>query len=325
VEYALLYRSSTIPRTLAIAATVVWLAAVPVAAGTSQPRADASKPKESKPAADALGTQKLPAVVALSTVPVLRVESTDKTPRVINYRAPEWVLAYCTAALAFITAALALYTYRLYRATVRLGADAKVSAEQQSTRMERSIVEANRAATAMEAVAMATTNNAMLMQTLLTKQMRAYVSVDLGVALYQDAKLRFGAGPQVINNGLTPARNVSFKVVAEIIDVAEVTDITNANITFAPIGNVVVNDMGLAPRQSFRMNTAVEHRVLEAEVEEVMKGETKRLFAWGKVTYDDVYGGSWETNFCFNYTFYKNAKGEVVVNGFYFPRHNSAT
>jgi hypothetical protein len=305
---------------LACVAAVLCFVVGPVSANVSEPLANAAKVQQSKPVPDERGTKKLPAVIGLSAAPVLRVESTDKTVRLSDYRSPEWVLAYCTATLALITAALALYTFRLYRATVGLGRDAKVSAEQQSGRMERSITEANRAAVAMEAVARATTNNATLMQTLLTKQMRAYVSVDLGQSTYQDANLRFAVRPTITNNGLTPARNVSFKVLAGIID-----GTSPETITFPPIGDLIVNDIGLAPRQSFTISAVLNHRVPDADVSTIMQGNTRKLFAWGRVTYDDVYGGSWETNFCFSYTFFTDADGKVIVNGFYFPRNNSAT
>jgi hypothetical protein len=60
-----------------------------------------------------------------------------------------------------------------------------------------------------------------------------------------------------------------------------------------------------------------------------MKGYKTRLFAWGQVTYDDVYEESHVTNFCIGYAFpkFKNAKGEsdVRITSAFFSRHNSAT
>ena len=55
-----------------------------------------------------------------------------------------------------------------------------------------------------------------------------------------------------------------------------------------------------------------------------MQGNSRRLFAWGKVTYDDVYGGSWETNFCISYWFVKVGE-EMKVFGNFYPKHNNAT
>lgn len=275
---------------------------------------------ESKAPTPQIGTQQAPAVVELSAAPVVRVEAVDKTSRPVDFASAEWILAYCTAVLAAITAVLALATYRLYRATVSLGRDAKQNAADQTTRMERSITEANRAAVAMEAVATATNHNAQLMQSLLTKQMRAYVSVDLGQPLYEDANVVFQVSPVIVNNDLTPARNLSFKVRAGVFDWGNPTP----DIVFPPVGDLIVNDIGIAPRQSFTINAMI-NRMPDADAAEIMRGVTRRLFAWGRVTYDDVYGGSWETNFCFNYAFPKGLDEKVRVQGFYYPHHNNAT
>jgi hypothetical protein len=248
----------------------------------------------------------------ISSVPTLHVESTD--------RRPEWVLAFATVILAGITGALARYTYKLYRATVSLSSDAKLTAEQQTQRMERSITEAARAATAMEGVATATTQNTTLMPTLLRKQMRAYLSVEIGGATYQDARLRFAAAPVIANNGLTPARNVRFLGLAGIIDGSNI-----ATTQFAPVGELPQSDMGIVPRQSVIINAVVPNRVPDDEVASIMAGATRRLFCWGKVTYDDVYGGSWETNFCLNYAFYTGEDQKVKINGWYYPKNNGAT
>jgi len=228
--------------------------------------------------------------------------------------------AFATAILAAITGALARYTFKLYRATVALSSDAKLSAEQQTQPKERSITEAARSATAIENVARATTENTTLMPTLLRKQMRAYLSVEVGSATYQDTNLRFGAAPIITNNGLTPARNVRFLAFADVIDGRNF-----ATTEFPPIGDLPESDMGIAPRQAFTANAIMRDRVPDEEVAGIMDGGTRRLFCWGKIKYDDVYGGSWETNFCCNYTFFRGEDQKMKVNGWFYPRHNGAT
>jgi hypothetical protein len=285
--------------------------------------------QRTKPGASELGTKSVPVAVEItniprleiSSAPTLRVESTDRTPpKPDSYWTPEWMVALATVILAAITGALARYTFKLYRATVNLSSDAKLSAEQQTQRMERSITEAARAATAMEAVAKATTENTKLVPTLLTKQMRAYLSVETGIAGYQDANNRFAAAPVITNNGLTPARNVRWLAMANVIDGR-----SPATTQFPPIGELPESDMGIAPRQTFTLNAIMPDRVPDAEVEEIKMGSPRRLFCWGKVKYDDVYGGSWETNFCVNYNFYLGEDGKTKVNGWVYPRHNGAT
>jgi len=315
-------------RLLIVAVTIAVL--LVTAEASSQPsHANSPQHEDAKPAKSALGTKGAPAAVEItnvpsleiSSVPMLRVESTDRTPRPPHsYWTPEWVLALCTAILAAITGALARYTYKLYRATVNLSSEAKLSAEEQSQRMERSIREAARAATAVEGVATAMTENTTLMPTLLRKQMRAYLSIEVGRATYQDATLRFGAAPVVTNNGLTPARNVRWTALAGIVDGRDA-----ATTQFPPIGELPESDMGVAPRQTFIINAVVSDRVPDAEIPAIMAGSTRRLYCWGKITYDDVYGGSWETNFCLNYTFYHGEDQKVGVNGWIYPRHNVGT
>jgi hypothetical protein len=60
-----------------------------------------------------------------------------------------------------------------------------------------------------------------------------------------------------------------------------------------------------------------------------MRGDKKRLFCWGTVTYDDIFGDSWQTNFCHNFIFYKDkdSAGIEVIKFFayYYRSHNSAT
>ena len=285
------------PYIVAIAALALVGSAVAAperCAGRASPTAS-SQPAPAAAPADSSelrrGTKELPEVVELSPASLVKVEAMDATKRRVDYRA-----------------------------TVGLGRKAQQTASEQTDRMERSVVEAARAATAMEGVGRATTQNAALMQSLVQKQMRAYLSVEMGAANYQDARLRFEALPRLMNNGLTPARNVSFKVLADLLDGSG-----HGDLVFPDVGELIANDVSVAPRASFTLSGAVDHRVPDAEVEAIMQGNTRRLFAWGKVTYDDVYGGSWETNFCCNYVFFRNAKGEVVVSGYYYRRHNNST
>jgi hypothetical protein len=103
------------------------------------------------------------------------------------------LVAYSTVALALVTLTLAIWTGLLWYATVRLGRDAKETSERQSGEMQRSIVEATRAATAMESVAVAaavsaraSTENAATLKEVTAKQMRAYLSVVMNGGVFQE-------------------------------------------------------------------------------------------------------------------------------------------
>ncbi|MEP7246492.1 MAG: hypothetical protein ABI885_22830, partial [Gammaproteobacteria bacterium] len=83
--------------------------------------------------------------------------------------------------------------------------------------MQRSLQIAAQSTKALEDVAEATRANTMLLQPMLAKQMRAYVAVDHGRATFQDENLRFDSAPVFTNTGFTPARNVCYSAVAEIL------------------------------------------------------------------------------------------------------------
>ena len=150
--------------------------------------------------------------------------------------------------------------------------------------------------------------------------MRAYVSVDAGQATFQDGVLRFAAIPVITNTGFTPARKLSFHAMAAMLD----TNLRD-DYTFDTFGERNIADATLSPRQSYTFNAVVRERFGDSEIESLMSGEARRLYVWGTITYDDVFGGSWETRFCFNYVFFRDEKGVVRVNSYIYRQHNSAT
>ena len=218
--------------------------------------------------------------------------------------------------IVLATIAIAWFTATLWDATAGLFFLAKTQAKD----MKISLRIADQSANAMEKVANATKNNAVLMQGILSKQMRAYLAVDIGQAVYQDQNLRFGSSPVLTNTGFTPAKNVSFRVMADVLPIK-----LPENFQFADFGEKQINDASLAPRQQFVIHGVVKNKFPDDEVQAIMEGNERRLFVWGTVTYDDVFGGSWETNFCHTYTFFKDGDGRMRPNGFYHPKHNSST
>jgi hypothetical protein len=216
------------------------------------------------------------------------------------------------------TIVLSIFTILLWGANVWLIRDARKVSDRQAKDTRDAISQQMRSADAMHEVAEATRNNAVMMSGMFHKQMRAYLTVEIGTALYQDERLRFEAKPVLTNNGLTPARNVCFRVMADILEGA------NGPPTVPRIEDLIVNDMGLAPRQQVTLSRVVANRIPENEVADVLAGTTRRLHAWGRVTYDDVFDGSWETNFYFSYFFPKSEKG-YSIGGNFSTSHNNAT
>lgn len=164
---------------------------------------------------------------------------------------------------AFATIFVAVFTFTLWSSTEQL---ANMAAEQGKA-MESSIAEAAKATEATNAIAKATRDNALLMEGILRKQMRAYVTVEPSSAVRQDTKagIRFGATQRITNAGLTPAKNVSYQISAEILPVNLPDDFV-----FENLGDQYNNDATLIPRQGFSGFANVEKYLSESEVDDVM-------------------------------------------------------
>ncbi len=216
------------------------------------------------------------------------------------------------------TIAIAWFTGTLWRATT----DLQAIADRQSEETQDSIIQATRSANAMENVAESTRKNAFLMQNILHKQMRAYVAVDVGTAAYQDKTHNFAGIPSLINTGFTPARNVSFSATAAILNVDKILP---QDLVIPDNGEMIINDAGIGPRQQFTIQGVVKRRFPENQIRGIMEGSKRRLFVWGIVTYDDVFGKHWITHFCHNHTFYLGPDNNIKVNSYYHCNHNDAT
>jgi hypothetical protein len=258
------------------------------------------------PAPDRRGTEQRPLVID-KTVDAVKRETADQAEHAYNERVTTWS-----------TVILAGVTFALFAANIWLIGDSRRVSNRQAKDTRDAIAEQTRSADAMRDVAEATKNNATLMSGMLSKQMRAYIAVELGTAVYQDKRLVFEAIPTITNNGLTPARNVCFGIFADILDGSK------GDPAIPDLGELIVNDMGLMPRQQLTIRAIVPRRIPDEEVADVMKGYTRRLFTWGLVTYDDVFGGHWETRFCMSYAF-PLVENELKVSGAYTHSHNIAT
>ena len=151
--------------------------------------------------------------------------------------------------------------------------------------------------------------------------MRSYIAVDPGIPICQAGeKLRFAVAPVMTNTGFTPARNVCHRIKVAILDLSNGKDHV-----FDDSGELAKTDAGLPPRQTFVLNGIVADHYSDADVLQIMEGKTRRLFTWGTVTYDDIFGNSWSTNFCHNYVFYKDEKETIRFFSYHFQNHNNAT
>jgi hypothetical protein len=80
----------------------------------------------------------------VSKSPLIEIDRTSELKESRDYFSSEWWLVYLTAALAAITGLLALYTARLFRATVKLGEEAKSTGKDQSAITKQMFLAENR-------------------------------------------------------------------------------------------------------------------------------------------------------------------------------------
>ena len=158
---------------------------------------------------------------------------------------------------------------------------------------------------------------------LLPKQMRAYLSVRIGGGVYQDraANLRFEVRPMLINTGLTPANRVSYAAKADVLPFPLADEFV-----FPALENPRSVFGLLAPQQNLTMNAMVRGDFFDDdEVENIKRGHERRLYIWGTVVYEDVFGEQRYTNFAHNLIWLRLKDGSEPIYGYYVDRHNEAT
>ena len=145
--------------------------------------------------------------------------------------------------------------------------------------------------------------------------LRAYVSVVIGTAVYQDRQdgLRFEGKPNLVNTGSTPARNVRVRIGAEIIPYSEAE-----TFDYALPKEIAKASTVAAPHQTYNLSAMIANFVPDAEVAAIKQGQSKALTVWGVVTYDDIFGESHTTRFA-QWLFWNPNN---TVYGIYIPGQN---
>ncbi|MEX1108438.1 MAG: hypothetical protein WEC00_05955 [Dongiaceae bacterium] len=211
------------------------------------------------------------------------------------------------------TIAIAAFTGTLWRSTDKLWQ----ASRDQAGQMDRSIAESARSATAMELAVQNTVDNAAAFKRLSKQQMRAYVSIVVGGALYQESakNLPFVAMPQMLNTGHTPAHRVAFVANARILPVP-ISDDFDFPLPGNKVGGAV-----LGPQQTFKITVPTTEFCNDTEVEHIKAGNRRALCVWGKITYEDVFGDEHFTKFCQIITWLGDG---TTINGGYHKHHNEA-
>jgi len=194
--------------------------------------------------------------------------------------------------------------------------------------MKNSIAESAKAASAMEQVAQHFADNVAAFRERSALQMRAYVSVLIGNAVYQERAhgLKFEASPIMLNSGHTPAHKVGYKAAASVLLVPLPPDFT------FPLPDEISGAVVLGPQQTFIMNALVREPEWfdEADIPDIKAGRGKRaLYVWGIVFYEDIFGVAQKTKFCQMITWvsWRKPDGTTTerISGYFTPQHNKAT
>jgi hypothetical protein len=148
-------------------------------------------------------------------------------------------------------------------------------------------------------------------------QMRAYVVVNVGDAVYQETSknLKFEGKAQVINVGATPAYNFRRRVKAKVLNLP-IPD--NFSFDLPAAESISANTLG--PRQDIIVSSVVEETLPDDEVAAIKAAKGRVLCLWGVIEYQDMSGEPHFTNFCQLLTWAPNGK----ILGYYHTRHNDS-
>ena len=208
----------------------------------------------------------------------------------------------------------------------------------QAAEIKESVASAGRSATAMEGVAVSMAINAEQVvrsvgisadiadqQRIFGRmQMRAYVSVLIGGGLYQTKDVRFEVRPQIVNNGNTPARNVRWRIAADVLPVPLPEDFR------FPLPSKMFGGSVLGAHQDAFMSVIVPERVDEAVEEDVRMGIGKSVYIWGYLSYEDAFARTHRCTFAQQVYWLqtgeadKNGLFPASLRGYYLARHNCA-
>ena len=267
--------------------------------------------------------------VSEKDLPSANVNVSEKLPVILSdtkneLRITDIILLVFNGILSLFTGLLCLSTYKLWRSTEKLW---EVAVEQGKD-MKRSIREATRSAFAMENVAISMEASVhtskeivRLQKTVSAMQLRAYLMVTINQGIFQerDKGLRFEVKPLLINAGNTPARKVSYWAKADVWPLPLPDDFAIPT----EKGSNPFRESILGPHQNVVISGLVDEFYEDAEVDNIKYGKGRATYIWGRVTYEDWFGESHETNFC-HCIFWVRVKDGELITGLYANKHNDA-
>jgi hypothetical protein len=201
----------------------------------------------------------------------------------------------------------------------------------QSAKVQATIDQAARTAAAMEKISEAMADNvesiresvatskqiAARQKEVTELQLRAYLSVVIGLGLLQDRKngVKFEAQPLLVNNGHTPANKVITSIQADILPSPLGRDYVLPPFPGRPSGEGVI-----PAHQNRVMSGVVDNFIADQDVADVMRGNGRGLFVWGSVSYEDAFKQPRTVEFCQQITWLPDGR----IWGYYPENRNRA-
>lgn len=275
------------------------------------------------------GTENSPLIVKVLPTPKTAEEAANDKQDRDEKTASDWWIIKLTGALALIGALqLLVFGYQALklRQTVH-------SMNAQSEDIKRYTAEAARSANAMEDVSASLRINAdritetVEMNRMIasrqndfwTRQMRAYVSVLIGSGIYQETfkGLRFEVKPAVRNSGGTPAYDVRHRSRAAILPIN-----LPQNFRFT-LPKEWAGGGAVGPHSHVEISAIVPDLISDDEVTNVKTGNGKILYAWGTVSYKDLFKRTRRITFA-QQIIWVGEPGKESIKGFYLNRHNKS-
>jgi hypothetical protein len=120
--------------------------------------------------------------------------------------------------------------------------------------------------------------------------MRAYLTVLIGDASYQERRegqsdISFEARPLVVNSGNTAARKIRIRIAADVLPIP-----IPESFAF-PLPEASNRDAGaIGPNQTHVLTANINRFVPDQDVQIIKEGRDQALCVWGLVLYEDVFG-----------------------------------
>lgn len=238
--------------------------------------------------------------------------------------------------LSFVSIVLVYCALRQSNKSLRLAMKERATATrraiEQSDETAQALLYAEASAVAMGRVADTAIENARYVRESVDQQRmlgriqtRPFLSVQIGTAEWQDATHNFAAYPILHNTGQTPARNIQYRIVAQVLPSTIFPEFK----FWLPEKTGGSNIIG--PNQTGTMMAVVPWRVPDEWVIPVKLGLHFSLYVWGTVSYGDNFGTRHRATFAqqifWRRTGFMGEDGFIPerVEGVFLGRHNQSS